>query len=90
LAPDLPWGDLMAFGAAFAAAYAVGVVVVLAPAGVGAREGVFVLLLTPVTGVAGATALALLARVVHTVADGLLAAIWSFAARADADRSPAG
>ncbi|MDP2774102.1 MAG: lysylphosphatidylglycerol synthase domain-containing protein [Nocardioides sp.] len=90
LAPDLPWGDLWALGAAFATAYAVGVVVVLAPAGVGAREGVFVLLLTPVTGVAGATALALLARVVHTVADGLLAAVWSFAARADTDRASSG
>ena len=81
LAPGVPWDDLVALGAAFAGAYAVGVVVVVAPAGVGAREGVFVLLLTPVTGVAGATALALLARVVHTVADGLLAAVWSLAAR---------
>lgn len=82
LAPGVPWDDLVALGAAFAAAYAVGVVVVVAPAGVGAREGVFVLLLTPVTGVAGAAALALLARVVHTVADGVLAALWSVAAGA--------
>ena len=57
--------------------YAVGVVVVVAPAGVGAREAVFVLLLTPLTSVAAATALALLARVVHTAADGLMAAGWS-------------
>jgi hypothetical protein len=81
LAPGLPWSDLVAFGGAFAAAYAVGVVVVLAPAGVGAREGVFVLLLSPVVGVGAATALALLARVVHSLADALMAAGWWFAAR---------
>lgn len=88
LAPALPWDDLAAYGGAFAAAYAVGVVVVLAPAGVGAREGVFVLLLAPSTGVAAATALALLARVVHTAADGLLAAGWWWAARAPVRRPP--
>ena len=41
--------DLVAYGGAFALAYAVGVVIVLAPAGVGAREALFVLLLTPLT-----------------------------------------
>lgn len=81
LAPGTPWGDLAALGGAFALGYAVGVVVVLAPAGVGARETVFVLLLTPVLGVAPATALALLARVLHTVADGVMAAGWWAAAR---------
>ena len=82
LEPDLPWPDVTAYGAAFALAYAVGVVVVVAPAGVGAREAVFVLLLAPVTTVAGATALALLARALHTVADGLMAALaWSVARR---------
>jgi uncharacterized membrane protein YbhN (UPF0104 family) len=81
LSPGVPWGHLVAFGGAFAVAYAVGVVVVLAPAGVGARETVFVLLLSPVIGVGAATALALLARVVHTAADALLAAGWWWAAR---------
>lgn len=81
LSPGLPWSDAAAFGGAFAIAYAVGVVIVFAPAGVGAREAVFVLLLTPVTGVGPATALALLARVVHTVADALMAAGWWWAAR---------
>lgn len=81
LSPSLPWRDAAAYGAAFALAYAVGVVVVIAPAGVGAREACFVLLLAPVIGVAAATALALLARVVHTVADGLMAAGWWTAAR---------
>lgn len=81
MSPGLPWGEMAALGGAFAAAYAAGVVVVFAPAGVGAREAVFVLLLAPVTGVGPATALALLTRVVHTVADALIAAGWWLAAR---------
>jgi hypothetical protein len=81
LSPDLPWGELSALGGAFAAAYAVGVLIVFAPAGVGAREAVFVLLVAPATGVGAATALALVARVVHTGADGLMAATWWLAAR---------
>jgi hypothetical protein len=40
-----------------------------------------VLLLTPLLGVAGATAVALLARVVHTVADGVMAVGWWYAGR---------
>ena len=74
-----PWHDVAALGGAFALAYAVGVVIVVAPAGVGAREGLFVLLLTPMLGVADAAALALLARVVHTIADGVMAAGWWYA-----------
>ena len=81
LTPGLPWGDVVPLAGAFGLAYAVGVVVVLAPAGVGARETLFVLLLTPLLGVAPATALALLARVVHTVADGVIAAAWWWVAR---------
>ncbi|GAA4691000.1 lysylphosphatidylglycerol synthase domain-containing protein [Nocardioides conyzicola] len=81
LAPGFPWPDLVALGGAFALAYAVGVVIVLAPAGVGARDALLVLLLTPLLGVADATALALLARVVHTAADALMAAGWWVAAR---------
>ena len=76
LSPGLPWHDVVAFGGAFALAYALGVVIVVAPAGVGAREALFVLLVSPLTSVAAATALALLARVVHTAADGLMAAGW--------------
>lgn len=81
LSPGAPWHDLVPLGGAFALAYAVGVVVVLAPAGVGAREALFVLLLAPVVGVAGATALAVLARAVHTVGDVALAAAWWGVAR---------
>ena len=39
----------------------------------------FVLLLSPLTRVAEATALALVARVVHTAADALMAAGWWYA-----------
>jgi len=81
LSPDPRPGDLVAFGGAFAASYAVGVLVVLAPAGLGAREATLVLLLTPSIGVGEAAALALLARVVHTLADASLAAGWWLAAR---------
>lgn len=63
---------------AFTTAYAVGVLVVLAPAGVGAREVTLIALLAPVTGVTTATALALLTRVLHTGGDLLLAlASWA-------------
>lgn len=60
---------------AFALGYVAGVLVVVAPAGLGAREATFVAVLSPVTGLPVATAVALLARVVHTVADVLLAAV---------------
>jgi len=81
LLPEAPWRAVALVGGAFALAYAAGVLVVLAPAGVGAREGLFVLLLTPLLGIADATALALLARLVHTVADGAMAAGWWYAGR---------
>lgn len=68
--------------AAFALAHAVGVLVVLAPAGVGAREGVLVALLAPALGVPGAAAVALLSRLVHALADFAVAAVAAGAARA--------
>lgn len=54
---------------AFALGWLVGLLVVIAPAGVGAREAALILVFTPALGVVGATAVALLLRVVHTVAD---------------------
>lgn len=84
VSPDTAsWNDVVALGGAFAISYAVGVVIIFAPAGVGARETVFVLLLTPMLSVADATALALLARVVHTAADALMAGGWWLVARRD-------
>jgi uncharacterized membrane protein YbhN (UPF0104 family) len=79
LSPGTPWGNAVAVGGAFAIAYAVGVLIVFAPAGVGAREWIFVLLLTPILGLPAATALALLARVMHTVADAVMAGGWWWA-----------
>lgn len=67
--------------AAFPLAYAAGVLVLLAPAGLGAREAVFVAVLGPVLGLAAATALAVLARVVHLVADLLVALLGAGLAR---------
>ncbi|MEQ6901141.1 lysylphosphatidylglycerol synthase domain-containing protein [Nocardioides sp. YIM 152588] len=58
---------------AFAIAHVAGVLLVFAPAGLGAREAVLVAALAPALGVGAAAAVALLARVVHTVADFLLA-----------------
>lgn len=61
---------------AFALGWLVGLLVVFAPAGVGAREAVLILVLTPAVGVVGATTVALLLRVVHTVADMALAVVF--------------
>lgn len=78
---------------AFTAGYVAGVVVVIAPAGLGAREAVFILVLSPVTGLPVAAAVALLARIVHAVADLVMAALgWGLAQRAREealDRHPA-
>jgi hypothetical protein len=73
--------DLAAATGAFALSHAAGVLLVLAPAGLGAREGVLVALLGPVVGVGPAAAVALLARVVHTVADFAAAGISALAGR---------
>lgn len=71
--------SLVSAAGTFALAHAAGVLVVLAPAGLGAREGVLVALLAPALGVPGAAAVALLSRVVHALADFLVAgaAAWA-------------
>lgn len=53
----------------FALSWLIGVVIVLAPAGVGARETVIALLLTPLIGGPAAASVGILLRVCHTVAD---------------------
>lgn len=69
--------DLLPVAAAFALSHVAGVLLVVAPAGLGAREAVLVAVLEPVAGVGAAIAVALLARVVHTAADlALAAAAW--------------
>ena len=63
---------------AFALSYVVGVVVVVAPAGVGAREVTLVALLAPVVGLGPAGAVAVLTRVLHTAGDlGLALLTWA-------------
>jgi len=59
---------------AFALAWVVGLVVVVAPAGVGAREGALVLLLAGTMGTGDALVLALLSRAVLVVVDLISAA----------------
>ena len=63
----------LTLGTAFAVAFAVGVAVPIAPAGLGARDGVLLLLITPVLGAGPAAAVTVLARLARTVADFLLA-----------------
>ncbi|GAB3082434.1 lysylphosphatidylglycerol synthase domain-containing protein [Nocardioides zeae] len=75
LVEDRSISSLGALAGAFALGYVAGVLVVVAPAGLGAREATFVAVLSPATGLPVATAIALLARLVHTVADVLLAAV---------------
>jgi uncharacterized membrane protein YbhN (UPF0104 family) len=66
-------GTALLVTGAVAAAYLVGVLVVIAPAGVGAREATLGFLLAPTLGVPAAAAVALLSRLVHTVGDLALA-----------------
>lgn len=56
---------------AFALAWVVGFLVVLAPAGVGVREAVLIVVLSPVMSEADALALAVVSRVLLTIVDGL-------------------
>jgi uncharacterized membrane protein YbhN (UPF0104 family) len=82
--------DVLAAVAAFALAHAAGVLLVLAPAGLGAREAVLIALLAPTVGVPSAAAAALLARVAHSVADFALAAAAAGWARRSRDREAVG
>lgn len=82
LTPEPSWSSLPAAAAAFALAYTIGVAVVVAPAGVGAREVTLVALLSPVIGVGAAGAVAILTRLLHTGADLLLALVaWAVTLR---------
>ena len=65
----------LTLGTAFAVAFAGGVAVPIAPAGLGARDGAFLLLITPLLGPAPAAVVTVLARLAHTLADFLLAAV---------------
>jgi uncharacterized membrane protein YbhN (UPF0104 family) len=58
---------------AFALAWVAGLLVLIAPAGLGAREVVLVLVFAPMVGAAAATSVALLLRVCHVLVDVVLA-----------------
>lgn len=73
---------------AFAISWLVGVVAIIAPAGLGAREAVLVLAFLPVLGIANATSVALVLRVCHTAGDIILAAWFGLRAKRT-DRIPA-
>lgn len=73
LAPGAGPTAMITLGCAFAVAHAIGVAVPIAPAGLGAREGVLVVLVAPLLGTGPAGALALVFRLLHTAADFLLA-----------------
>lgn len=63
---ELGWGESIA---AYTASYIAGVVAPFAPGGIGVREGILVLALRDRTGLAGALALAAVARLMTTVAE---------------------
>jgi|tagenome__1003787_1003787.scaffolds.fasta_scaffold20950272_3 uncharacterized membrane protein YbhN (UPF0104 family) len=67
--------------AAVALSWAAGLAMIFVPAGAGVREGVFTLLLAPAMGSSTALALALLARLALTIADGAFAVFGAVATR---------
>jgi glycosyltransferase 2 family protein len=73
--------DAWTLGAAYALAYVVGILVIVAPAGLGAREITFVALTTPALTMAEATAIAVITRALSIAADFLLALGATTAAR---------
>lgn len=72
----------------YAVAWVVGFVLVFLPAGVGAREGVLALALSPVLGAGGVLVVVLLCRVLLTVADLVAAALALLVARRPTSRRP--
>jgi uncharacterized membrane protein YbhN (UPF0104 family) len=90
LAPEVDARLVLTLGCAFAVAHAAGVAVPVAPAGLGARDGVLVVLLVPVLGTGPAGMVALVARLVHAVADFVVAAAAWWVMRTSDARQPSG
>ena len=82
---DSVWQLALVCTGAFALGWLVGLLVFLAPAGVGAREAVLILALTPLLGAPAAATVSLMLRVGHTLADLVLALRYGLI-RARADR----
>jgi len=72
---DIGWGDVPLLVGGYNLAGVVGIVAFFAPAGLGVREGVLVGFLTPVVGGPVAATLAVLVRVVVTLADVIFVAL---------------
>jgi uncharacterized membrane protein YbhN (UPF0104 family) len=75
---------------AFAGAWCVGFLLVVAPAGAGAREAALILLLGPVMPAAQATVVVVVSRLLFTTADLGCAGVAALAARRGASRYPSG
>ena len=81
LDPSL-WGTRLAIMVgAYGLSYVVGVVIIFAPAGLGAREAALTLLLTPALGLPAAAALAIVSRIPITITDFTLALIFGLLGR---------
>jgi len=80
-----PFGEYrqgLVVAAAFGLSYALGVVIILAPAGLGPREALFIALLAPVVTLPTAAAMAVVSRLTHAAADLSIAlATWVWARR---------
>jgi hypothetical protein len=74
---------LLAVGG-FAFAWCVGFLIVFAPAGAGIRDVLLIALLGPVVGVGGATAVALVSRILMTLGDLVTAGIAAWSGRRSA------
>jgi hypothetical protein len=86
LAMDVGGDPLMSLRVAipgYALSFTAGLLFILAPAGVGVRDALLVVVLAPVIGLASATAVAVVARLLATVAD-VAAAGWGIASRKNA------
>ncbi|MDR7253784.1 uncharacterized membrane protein YbhN (UPF0104 family) [Nocardioides sp. BE266] len=90
LAPDTDASLVLTLGCGFAVAHAVGVAVPIAPAGLGARDGVLVVLLAPALGAGPAGMVALVARLLHAVADFAVAGVSWLLMRASGAGEPSG
>ncbi|TRD10602.1 hypothetical protein FGU71_01110 [Erythrobacter insulae] len=69
------WSDILSATGAYAFAWVAGFLVIIAPAGLGAREGGLILVLSVSMGLAQASAVVLLSRLVVTLADFICAGI---------------
>lgn len=90
LAPALEPSSVLTVGCAFAVAHAAGVALPVAPAGLGARDGVLLVLLAPLLGAGLTGIVVLLARLLHTLADFAVAGASGLVMRSSAARRPSG